>query len=265
MKNNCECDCCGVSFYKKISRQKKSKKHFCSVACKSVLQRKQLSASSISFAVSMYCKGYGYNTIARYFNVHQRNIRKYLEDNNIKLRTRSEQKKIEYKNKLTNVRRSIIHNCKVCRKPFKYHKNTKGVYCSIHCRSICEDNKQVIREATQKQIAEGRMPKSHTSIEVKIKDFLDAEGIDYDYQFPFGYWVYDFKVGNTFIEADGDYWHGNPIYYNEFDNIQKNVIKRGKQKDAYAKKRGYSIIRFWETDINNKFEEVKNEILQYCG
>jgi len=61
---------------------------------------------------------------------------------------------------------------------------------------------------------------------------------------------YDFKIKNKpiIIEVDGDYWHGNPKkkhYYKYVNEIKDN----DKLKEDIAKKKGYKVIRLWESDI----------------
>lgn len=71
---------------------------------------------------------------------------------------------------------------------------------------------------------------------------------------------------NCIIECDGDYWHANPIVYEEIGKklSEKQRMKRldDKIKNKIANDNGYKILRFWEHDINNNFEYVKSEILK---
>ncbi len=96
--------------------------------------------------------------------------------------------------------------------------------------------------------------------------FLTEKQIPFEYQKVFGYWCYDFYLPRykVFIECDGDYWHGHPDLYSMemLNETQKNNIRRGKAKETYAKKRGYMVLRFWETDLTKNFDQVK---LQLCN
>jgi len=61
---------------------------------------------------------------------------------------------------------------------------------------------------------------------------------------------YDFKIDGKplIIEVDGDFWHGNPNHpnpYNKSDTVREN----DRVKDELAKKRGFQVIRLWESDI----------------
>ena len=48
---------------------------------------------------------------------------------------------------------------------------------------------------------------------------------------------------NIIIECDGEYWHTLP-----------EVVSRDKRKNAYINSRGYSLYRFWESEINESVE-----------
>ena len=88
-------------------------------------------------------------------------------------------------------------------------------------------------------------------------------GIQFESQKIYGFWVFDFFIPSkkTFIECDGDYWHGNPDKFQVFNKTQKNNISRGKAKDKYAIGHGYRVIRFWQSDLENDIEKVKGVIL----
>lgn len=81
--------------------------------------------------------------------------------------------------------------------------------------------------------------------------------------------LYDFKISGKkiLIEVDGDFWHCNPnsnfkkpIYKAQISNLKQDKIK-----EQWCNDNGYKLLRFWETDINTKPEEVivrlKQELL----
>lgn len=91
-------------------------------------------------------------------------------------------------------------------------------------------------------------------LERLVADTLDGGGIKYKFQFFINdngiCKSYDFKIKNKplIIEIDGDYWHGNPKlkkHHPKIEETRKNDIL----KEGMAKKRGYKIIRLWESDI----------------
>lgn len=79
--------------------------------------------------------------------------------------------------------------------------------------------------------------------------------------------MFDFylKEYNLLIEADGDYWHSNPITFKKLNETQKRNKLNDDFKNFVAKELGYNLIRFWETDINkSEFEIVfLNEIKRW--
>lgn len=98
--------------------------------------------------------------------------------------------------------------------------------------------------------------KSKTNIEKIIEHILIENDIDYIYnkcicrkQHDCRY--YDFYIShlNLLIECDGDYWHGNPNYFTELNEIQLKNKDNDRYKDELAKEKGFRLIRFWEEDI----------------
>jgi very-short-patch-repair endonuclease len=85
-----------------------------------------------------------------------------------------------------------------------------------------------------------------TSIEIKMADELSARGIEYIEQYSLGNkFALDFFLPEygIVIECDGDYWHRLP-----------KAILRDKAKNAYVKACGFSMYRFWESEINRDVE-----------
>jgi very-short-patch-repair endonuclease len=94
------------------------------------------------------------------------------------------------------------------------------------------------------------------------KEFDFKEHVDYYRQ----YYVreikslYDFKLSgkNILIEIDGDYWHCNPNskhakpkYAAQFKNLKQDKIK-----EDWCLNNSFNLLRFWESDIKNKPEDV---------
>lgn len=74
----------------------------------------------------------------------------------------------------------------------------------------------------------------------------------------------DFVISNIVIEVNGDYWHGNPQVYTEYNKMQLQNIQRDKEKKQYLEQLGYKVIYIWEYDlmnnINNCIELIKSVI-----
>lgn len=109
-----------------------------------------------------------------------------------------------------------------------------------------------------------------TSIEREVENYLIENNINYKYNHIDKY-QYDFllKDYDIIIEAQGDYWHANPLIYSDTDpklkplnETQKYKIKMDKLKNKYIKNK-YKIIYLWETDIKSKkYKEILWNLLK---
>lgn len=117
-----------------------------------------------------------------------------------------------------------------------------------------------IRAATLKQMENHVFRK--TKIERIIEMYLKEIDIKYKYSLILEKRQYDFYIvdHNLIIECDGDYWHANPKVYPNPTDWQVQRIKIDLEKNDIAKRNGYKIVRFWEDDIINNFENVKSII-----
>lgn len=100
-----------------------------------------------------------------------------------------------------------------------------------------------------------------TDIEIIMADLLFSLTIEYEPQYSLGGYLFDFwiKDTNILIETDGNFWHcksANPKY-----DVQKNKIRIDKQKNEWAKKNGYNLIRFWESDIKDNRLDVIQKLI----
>jgi G:T-mismatch repair DNA endonuclease (very short patch repair protein) len=121
----------------------------------------------------------------------------------------------------------------------------KGSENPMFGKKHSEKTKEKIREARMKQ----KLPTKFTSIEIKIKKFLDILRIPYKtHKAVMGISQPDFFIEpNICIYCDGDYWHNLP-----------EVIKRDKKINEILIFAGYKVLRLWENKINsmdvNKFK-----------
>lgn len=75
----------------------------------------------------------------------------------------------------------------------------------------------------------------------------------------FKYKKYDFFLINEkiLIEVDGDYWHGNTLFFKNLNETQLKNIENDKFKNKLAEKNNLKIIRFWENEIHSTtFEQL---------
>ncbi len=103
------------------------------------------------------------------------------------------------------------------------------------------------------------------SLEKEFHKLLLSNGIEVSYSVILNFMQFDFghKESKTLFEVHGDYWHGNPAYYNP-QSLNKTQIKkmsRDAVKKQWAEKNGFKYIFFWESDIKNSKEKVIKEAL----
>ena len=94
------------------------------------------------------------------------------------------------------------------------------------------------------------------------KEFLDKLNIRYIYQFEAKdiKRFYDFYLpdSNLLIEIDGDYFHSNPLIYEnkELNKMQIRNKKIDEYKNKWALLHSIPIMRIWEYDIRHNPEKV---------
>jgi hypothetical protein len=80
---------------------------------------------------------------------------------------------------------------------------------------------------------------------------------------------YDFTYNNKIIEFNGDFWHMNPLKYNENDVNKmthiyaKDIWENDKYKQELASKHEYKIKIIWESVYHKNKEEIINECLNF--
>ena len=105
---------------------------------------------------------------------------------------------------------------------------------------------------------------SKTKLESRFEGILIGLGlktdVDYKYQHQVSSAIFDFIVfnKNVLIEVDGDFHHCNPNskYKIPIYPIQLKTIGNDIRKNILSNDKGFKLLRFWETDINNNPDEV---------
>lgn len=153
----------------------------------------------------------------------------------------------------------LKRTCIECGKVF-YAKPSKPrrKHCSIKCRKkrksqVCENCGKVFEPKSARKtrycsLACYKSSRNETSIEKKVREFLEDNNIVFESQVQFKRYVVDFLLPRikTIIECDGEYWH----------NKDDNVKNRDKEKDRYLEEIGFEVVRLKEKDIKNgSFEE----------
>lgn len=121
---------------------------------------------------------------------------------------------------------------------------------------------------TYHEIAEKRKNTKDTSLEQKIEGILKNLGTKYKKQIILGSefnFKADFVIGKIVIEANGDYWHGNPFLYPTPNEMQKLAIEKDQIKKRYFEELGYKVYEIWEFDVKTDFPQVKRKIARLLG
>lgn len=143
-------------------------------------------------------------------------------------------------------KKRIKKYCLTCKKIFyikQWHKKmNRGKFCSSTCAGVWSTK---------------HMLKKNTSIELKVEEYLNKLGINFESQkvIPEGRTVADFYIPEQrlVIYADGFYWHNFP-----------KVKKRDKKQNILLSSNGYNVLRLKEKEINSEpskcIQTIKNYI-----
>jgi very-short-patch-repair endonuclease len=107
-----------------------------------------------------------------------------------------------------------------------------------------------------------------TDIEQLVALMLDQTNIPYYSQFFITHdndtFAYDFKLKGLpiLIEVDGDYWHGGPGV-NQYVPFINEVQDKDKLKTEIAQQHGYTVLRFWGSDIKERPFWVIQQLLSH--
>jgi DNA mismatch endonuclease (patch repair protein) len=131
---------------------------------------------------------------------------------------------------------------------------------------LAESSKEKIRKARLHQI----FPVKDTKPEKELQKILNDKGIKFEKHKPILGQPDIFIEPNICIFLDGDYWHANPkdfvnkgkLYpgFKKDDHIIGNLSAkdkwaRDKKITHLLKKKGYNVIRFWQSELENYREK----------
>jgi len=149
----------------------------------------------------------------------------------------------------------IKKKCIVCGKDFWISPSkTKSNCCSHKCANLINNQKQQNKNGLNKLEKEGQ----------KILLSLGLNKINFQEQKIIEGFLVDVFVPkyNLIIEWDGDYWHYNPLKFNLPDSRQRKKIGYDKLFNSRLSQLGYKILRFWESEVYNQPDKVKNKIYE---
>jgi very-short-patch-repair endonuclease len=110
--------------------------------------------------------------------------------------------------------------------------------------------------------------RSMTDIEQLVALMLDQVNIPYHAQFFIVHdaetYAYDFKLKDLpfLIEVDGDYWHGGPSTTNHVPFVNE-IQTKDKLKNEIAQQHGYTVLRFWGSDVKERPFWVIQQLLSH--
>ena len=130
-----------------------------------------------------------------------------------------------------------------------------------------EENREKQRKKRVKYLKDYQY-NNKTILESRFGDLLESIGVDFIFQyticgFNFDYYLPKYDLA---IEVDGDFYHCNPIKYpnGPIYESQKTTIKNDDKKNKICEgSNGLTLLRFWESDINNRTEWVIGEIKKF--
>lgn len=139
--------------------------------------------------------------------------------------------------------------CEVCKKDFKVSNSfvSGRRFCSMKCRDNSESVLNRLIEMNRIQ-----QSKTSTKIERIGYEVLKKNDIHFEPQkLLFNKFCVDAFIPsiNTVVQFDGDYWHGNPEFYQSLDHRQKKRVSLDASQDRYFEKCGIRVVRIWGSEI----------------
>jgi len=115
-------------------------------------------------------------------------------------------------------------------------------------------NKKKFLEGSAKKMSENK-----TWPEREFEKMMNELEIPFECQKIVGGKIFDYYVPhkNMLIEVDGCYFHFNPDKFDTPNKMQKRNMKNDKFKNVLASGMGYELERVWESDLKEKYSEVK--------
>lgn len=170
----------------------------------------------------------------------------------------------ETKQKISNSKRgkplSLNHRQKISEgnKGKRFSEEHKQKIARAHIgKTHSKETREKIRAARLQRV----FPKKDTVIEVALQKELNKKNIKYETHIPVcGVCQPDIVFADKQIAvfADGDYWHSK-----EFNNGQ--TWRKDRKQEKILKKNGWTVLRFWGSEIKNNLQGCIDEIIFVIG
>lgn len=243
------CQFCKKEFKTEPYKATRLKQKFCSSQC--AFNHKSMVAGEFDDLIKyLYEQEWSIYEIGAIIHKSGTAVQGRLKEMKIKRRTAS-----ELRNGRFNPTRGVGHSDKT--------KQKLREASILHFSDPKNRERQAI--LTSKQIEQGKTGKFNNNLEKQMKILLESLEICYQQCFRISRKVYDFKLLDypILIETDGTFWHADPRFYNQ-SNLTA-IQAKNKQNDLFkndlALNNNFILIRIWEYDIVNHFQDVKNDLL----
>lgn len=141
----------------------------------------------------------------------------------------------------------VIVKCNTCGHNIERYPSQVGDrnFCDLGCRLEYKNTNYI-----------------NTNIEIIIQDILTEKCIKFETHSNILSYYPDILIPeyNIIIECDGDYWHGNENTLKTLKDWQKRAQLYDKRKDEMLSDIGYTVIRFWGSDIEDNIELCINKL-----
>lgn len=163
-------------------------------------------------------------------------------------------------------RTKIRRECVFCKEEFLLSpsrlQQIAAKYCSIECRT--SDPEWVRRAVIQGNIAQQRRT-GPNRLELAGEAILDELGVSYQTQVLLceKFLVDAYLPSHRLvIQWDGDFWHGHPSKLKTGPALERQLRRRklDASQNSYLRKAGYTVLRFWESEVSKEKDKVSATI-----
>lgn len=133
-------------------------------------------------------------------------------------------------------------------------------YCN-NCCNICYIFKEEVIQIMRMKRLNQVIPKRDSNPELILQGKLRELGIEFDTHIPIYGQPDIFIAPNICIFVDGDYWHGNPKFYDMNSKLcggksAQQIWDKDKNITHTLEEMGMKVIRIWESDIIENIEKI---------
>jgi very-short-patch-repair endonuclease len=162
-----------------------------------------------------------------------------------------------------------VHSCSKCNKSYKglAALQRHQIWC-LNQTTQQNKLKNAVSDSNIRRIKDGTMgiKAFDTNIEIIIQNKLIENNIKFEKQWTIDgvNHCYDFYLTDLdlIIEADGDYWHGNEVFFKPTKRSRQRLYVDINYTNKAIEK-GHKIIRFWGSDLEQRVNECLKEALEF--